>query len=207
MSDRLPTGLSPLDWRLGGGLLAGQIYAFVSPADSQSELIFELFGVTASAHIVSTVRPADELRAELEWVGVSTDQISVESCTAAELAADPGRWLTAPEQGYLILDPFDPLEHAADDAYLDILTAMRREVSDKNAVGLVHCLEEPEQSYRRRLTLKRVDGVMRLDMKVTTQSIENRLLITKYRNGRAEVEPIKLQLTDHVMLDTSRDIA
>lgn len=207
MSDRLPTGLSTLDWKLGGGLLAGQVYAFVSPADSQSELVFELFAATASAHIVSTLRPAEEIRAELDWVGVDPELVTVSSCTADTLAADPERWLTPPEGGYLILDPFDTVERLDGDDFLTVLTAMRRAVADKNAVGLVHCLEEPEQSYQRRLTLKRVDGVMRLDVRVTTQSIENRLLITKYRNGRAEDEPIKLRLTDHVTLDTSRDIA
>lgn len=207
MSDRLPTGLSTLDWKLGGGLLAGQVYAFVSPADSQSELVFELFAATASAHIVSTIRPAEEIRAELKWVGVPEDVVTVAGCTADELAAEPERWLTPPEGGYLILDPFDMVEQVDGDAFLNVLTTMRQVVAEKNAVGLIHCLEEPEQSYRRRLTLKRVDGVMRLEMRVTTQSIENRLLITKYRNGRAEDEPIKLRLTDHVTLDTSRDIA
>lgn len=207
MNDRLPTGLSVLDLRLGGGLLTKQLYAFVSPADSQSELIFELFSVTASAHIVSLIRPAEEIRAELKWIGVSEDEVTVVDCTAEELVEDPRRFLSAPEMGYLILDPFDPVEHFGDDDFLDVLTAMKQEVNEKNAVGLIHCLEEPVQSYPRRLTLKRVDGVARLEVELSTQAIENRLLITKYRNGRAETEPIKLRLTDHVMLDTSRDIA
>jgi DNA repair protein RadA/Sms len=207
MSERLPTGLSALDWKLGGGLLTKQLYAFVSPADSQSELLLELFAATKPAHIVSTLRPAAEIRAELDWVGVPDDAVTVSDCSAEELAADPERWLTPPEGGYLVLDPFDTVENEVGGASLHVLDAMRRAVDERNAVGLVHCLEEPTQSYQRRLTLKRVDGVMRLDVRTTTQSIETRLLVTKYRRGRAEIEPIKLRLTDHVTLDTSRDIA
>jgi DNA repair protein RadA/Sms len=71
---------------------------------------------------------------------------------------------------------------------------------------VIHCLGSQQDDARRR-TLRHADQVWTLVLKRGTLSIENRLYITKARNDAALTEPVKLRLTDQVMIDTSRDIA
>jgi len=44
-------------------------------------------------------------------------------------------------------------------------------------------------------------------VRMATLTIENRLYVTRVRGGAALDEPLKLKLTDGVVVDTSRDIA
>jgi hypothetical protein len=51
------------------------------------------------------------------------------------------------------------------------------------------------------------DVIFDLKTTVSGSEIENRLAVPKFRGGRALDETIKLQLTEQVTIDTSRDIA
>jgi hypothetical protein len=46
-----------------------------------------------------------------------------------------------------------------------------------------------------------------LHLTVTTLSAETRLAITNVRCGRPHLEPVTLELTDRIVVDSSRDIA
>jgi hypothetical protein len=49
--------------------------------------------------------------------------------------------------------------------------------------------------------------VRRLDQTVTPDAVESTLVVSKFRGGRALTEPITLELTDNVRVDTSRNVA
>ena len=51
------------------------------------------------------------------------------------------------------------------------------------------------------------DVVFQLETTVEGDRIENRLAVPKFRGGRAMSDVIKLELSDEVDIDTSRDIA
>jgi hypothetical protein len=59
----------------------------------------------------------------------------------------------------------------------------------------------------RRLTEHMADVVFDLQTDTSGSEIVNRLAVPKFRGGVALEETIKLQLTDGVTIDTSRDIA
>ena len=51
------------------------------------------------------------------------------------------------------------------------------------------------------------DAVFRLETEISGDTVSNRLAVPKLRGGRALADTVKLQLTDSVAIDTSRDIA
>ena len=207
MSGRLSTGLSILDRRLGGGIRAGNLVALVAPAEGQSELFLRQLVSTAPTTYVSLVRPAGEVLADFDAAGVSLDTVSVVECSPSDLASNPEKYLTVPEEGYVILDCMDLVETLDGNAHLPVLDTLCSRINEQRGVGVVLCLAEHSENLARRLTLHRADDVWQLQLVVTNLSIDNRLLVTKSRGSPAFVEPIKLKLTDRVSLDTSRDIA
>jgi hypothetical protein len=64
-----------------------------------------------------------------------------------------------------------------------------------------------EQIPLRWRTLARPDMVWELRQFEGTLAVETRLYITNDSHGEVLLEPVKLQLTDGVYIDTSRDIA
>ncbi|KPN31647.1 hypothetical protein SY89_02396 [Halolamina pelagica] len=59
----------------------------------------------------------------------------------------------------------------------------------------------------RDVTAHVADVVFDLQTTITNAEIENRLVVPKFRGGKALAEPIKLRLAESVNIDTSRDIA
>jgi DNA repair protein RadA/Sms len=196
---RLSTGVEVLDWTLDGGVPTGSLVALCAEADSQSHLLVAAVASAAPTTYFSTYRPAGDVRVD--------DDVDVRTLDADELRDDPDCIAAAvPEAGYVVVDRIDDVETLGADALQSVLDPLVAACRSQNAVALVHCLgdgDTPERS----LSLARSDLVMRLVTTVTSMSIDHRLVVTKFRGGRAPTEPIKLELTDHVSVDTSRDIA
>ena len=87
------------------------------------------------------------------------------------------------------------------------MNTLKRKLRETGSIGVLYCIDEENNPSLRSLTIKRVDTVWRLYLIVTTLSIENRLIISKFRGGSALREPIRLLLTDRVSIDTSQNIA
>jgi hypothetical protein len=49
--------------------------------------------------------------------------------------------------------------------------------------------------------------VLDLETETGDDAVESRLHVPKFRGGRALTEPLDLELTDGIAVDTSRDIA
>jgi hypothetical protein len=196
----LRTGMDPLDRRLRGGIPPGALLAFTAPPDTQSELLLEQVARTNEAAYVSTVRdPA--------VVNERPPEASVTGARHEELLSSPERFLSVPDGGCLVVDAVTALELSDDGStYGESLEAAASAARTADGVVLLHAHDpetEPPQRWR---TFAQSDITWRLSLVVNPLSIETRLVITKNREGTAPDEPLKLRLTDHVVVDTGRDI-
>lgn len=203
----LPFGLDALDRPLGGGLPGGKLSALVSPPESQSDLLLEQLAGTHEALYVSTNRPAQEVREQLDAIGDGATT-EVASVRPTDLLVDWRAHLEdVPSGGVVIVDRVNGLEVGDRDAYLDFLEELRGAAAANDAAVLLHCPGTESPPHLRSVTLGRADLAMELRMLFHPRKIETYLTVTKHRGGAARPEPIKLVLTDRIRVDTSRDIA
>jgi hypothetical protein len=196
----IPTGMDPLDRRLRGGVPPGTLLAFTAPPETQSELVLEEVARKNESTYVSTVRDASVVAERLP-------DTSVTGTTPGELLAAPEEFLSVPDGGCLVVDAVTALELSDDTAaYRAFLEAAADAAREANGLVLLHGHEPETEPPQRWLTYARADMTWRLSLVVNPLAVETRLSITKNRDGVALDEPLKLRLTDHVVVDTSRDI-
>lgn len=92
------------------------------------------------------------------------------------------------------------------DTYVDVLEAAARCNSEADGAVMLHAHQPDRQPRGRWLTLARADVTWRLSLFVSTLAVETRLAVTMNRHGSAMTEPLQFRLTDHLAVDTSRDI-
>jgi hypothetical protein len=208
-TDRFSTGLRFLDQQLDGGIVTGGTLALTSPPQSQAELLFSEFARETPMAYVSTLTddPTERLSVvdppEGRGRAVETTYRDPES-----ILEDPeGFAATLPENAYVVLDTVDALERGSRAAYLDVLTAVKRRMRDTDGIAVLHGLKGESIPQGRSLTLKRADHVWDLRLAVGSTEISTTLCITKSRENQAFDEPLPLELSDRVRIDTSRSIA
>lgn len=210
LNRRYSTGLPFLDSRLDGGIPIGKLLTLTAPAGSQSELLLYHLATSKPMLYISTTNPAEaELRTAIEATAIPAPlDLEFVHVTPQELLADPDRHLARirPES-FVAIDAIDGLERAEYDQYLSFVNGLKHRLRETDSVGVFHALDTEPIPASRRLTLKRTDYVWRLEQLVHSREINNRLLVTKARGGRALSEPIPLVISDHVRVDTSRRIA
>jgi KaiC/GvpD/RAD55 family RecA-like ATPase len=206
-STRVGLGVSVLDRAMGGGVAPGQVVALTAPAGTQSELFGRLLATRAPTRWVSTLRPAGEVRDDLEAVAPdAAANASVVHAPPDALLSDPQAALAGlPPGGHVVVDPVTPLERVDDDGLVDLLTAVKEAVVDSDGVALLHAVGGADAPGRE-TTLCRADETWRLDQRVEDAGVRTRFLVSKRRRGAAMTEPIRLELTDQVHVDHSRDI-
>lgn len=197
-----------LDRKLEGGLPAGSVVALTAPPASQSELLLHEFAAPRRTLYLTTERSAKAVREAFDGAAVPTSTPEVEELTgeapldrATELAG------TLAEGSTLIVDPVDPLERRDSARYRRFVNGLRARLVDTESIAVLHCLAGRSPPAGRDLTEHMADVVFALDTRVSGESVENRLAVPKFRGGRALPETIKLELTERVRIDTSRDIA
>jgi hypothetical protein len=203
---RIGLGVPVLDRAMSGGVAPGQVVALTAPAGAQSELFGRQLATRAHTRWVSTIRPAEEVRADLEAAAPEAARnASVVYASPEALLADPAAALEGvPPGANVVVDPITPLERN-DDRYLALLAAVKATVADTGGVALLHAVGG-EDAPGRETTLCRVDERWRLDQRVEDAGVRTRFLVSKRRRGAAMTEPVRLELTDHIHVDHSRDI-
>jgi hypothetical protein len=204
MTTRHSTGMSLLDRELNGGVPPGSMIALVAPPDIQTDPVLHGMARERPTVLGTTVRPAAEVTADYETVAPEVEVV--------ELGPDELTDLHTPlvgevgEEWTVLVDPIDGLERAEREPYLAFLNALKQRLVETGSVGLVRCAEGyGDHPPNRRETLERADLVWRLEQEVGRQ-VETQLLVTKFRGGAALVDPIDVELTDDITIDTSRDI-
>lgn len=207
MVGRLQTGIEVLDRKLDGGLPPGYVVAFLASPASQSELLlYELTAARGTLYL-STERSVDA-------VGTALDEsmAQVGNPTVRRVDEDPINQATQlidalPDGANLIVDPMDTLERESLRDYVDFLNALKASMLETGSIAVLHCLKGEDEPPNRTRTMHLADAVFDLETNTSGAEIENHLSIPKFRRGGAPTETIKLELTDEVAIDTSRDIA
>lgn len=193
----LSTGLSALDRKLRGGVPPGTLLAFLAPPDTQAELLIEQFARSNTTRYVTTVRDRSVVDERLP-------DAAVVGTTPGELLSSPEAALDVPEGGCLVVDAVTGMERDLD-GYRAFLETAAERARERNGVVLLYGHEGVDPPARW-LTLAQADMTWRLSLVVNPLAVETRLVVTKNREGTALTEPLKLRMTDHVAVDTSRDI-
>jgi hypothetical protein len=204
---RVGLGVPVLDRAMDGGVAPGQLVALTAPTGVQSELFGRRLASSAPTRWLSPLRPATEVRHELERVAPdAAANASVVHASPDALLSDPRAALSdLASGGNVVLDPLTPLERVDDDRYLDLLDAVKTAVTDSGGVALLHAVGGADGAGRR-TTLCRADETWRLDQRVEDAGVRTRFHVSKRRRGAAMTEPLRLELTDHIHVDHSRDI-
>ncbi|WP_435333528.1 RAD55 family ATPase [Haloarchaeobius sp. TZWWS8] len=205
MPPRFTTGMDTLDRLHEGGVPSGNVVALLAPPESQSELLVNMLTAQHEALYLSTTRTADAVE---DGLGRAATDTNVVYLGASPSPDDLTSALShVPENGLVVVDQQNPLEDVSRREYVSMVNALQRRLRESGSIAMLHCTGDRKSTPRRDVTLVAADIVWTLDLRLTTYAIENRLAVTKFRGGRALREPVKLQLTDGVRVDTSRDIA
>ena len=204
---RMETGVDVVDDYLGGGIPAGSLVAVVAPPQTQSELL--LYRITAQRQTLylSTLRNETSVKRAFnrQTIDVGNPMVAyAEPDTPFDEIGDVvGR---ANTETNIIVDTANTLERRDHVDYQSFLNKLHTYVQRTGSLGLLHC-HGTDPTGGRTVTLGMADIVFELRRDVTSSEIETALLVSKFRGGSALTEPIKLELTDDVTVDTSRDLA
>ena len=208
MASRLLTGIDILDQRLGGGIPAGSIVALCAPPANQAELILYEFTAPRETLYLTLDRTelvvADSLRRTATTTGGPTIQYIAED-TRIDQAIE--LFHNLPERSTLVVDPHTVIEDKERARFLEFMTQLRLHVINTKSLAVLHYLDGEAVPALCDTTEHMADVVFRLTTNAAGTQVENRLAVPKFRGGRALTETLKLQLTDRVEIDTSRDIA
>ncbi|MFB6194585.1 MAG: RAD55 family ATPase [Haloplanus sp.] len=207
MAGRLATGISVLDRQLDGGIPPGSILLLNADPASQSEsLLYEIASERGTLY-VTTVRSEQAVRDAVERYRGGIDRLTVRDAGDYPPIDNASRFVRdLPEEANLVLDVIDPLEETDSTRYRKFLNELQTHMVNTGSIAVLHAMRDDPPSNRP-LTKHMADVVFDLQTDTSGSQIVNRLAVPKFRGGSALEETIKLQLTDGVTIDTSRDIA
>ncbi|WP_135830542.1 RAD55 family ATPase [Halorussus halobius] len=208
MTRRLPTGIEVLDRKLDGGLPEGSVVTVSAPPASQAELLLYQFTAARETLYLSTDRDETAVAEALERTAERTGSPDVRRIQG-DAPLDHSRRLfrRLSEGSNLVVDPVDPLERQDGSRYRNFLNDLQNHLHNTGSLAFLHCLDGRSVADARDLTEHVADVVFQLHTEYSGDAVETRLAVPKFRGGRALPETIKLELTESVRIDTSRDIA
>ncbi|QLG47547.1 RAD55 family ATPase [Natrinema halophilum] len=207
MVGRLDTGINVLDRKLDGGLPPGCIVAFTAEPASQSELLlYELTAARGTLYL-STERSDDAVRHAIETSPSAVGSPTIRHVASESPIEEATRLIGAlPDGANLIVDTMDVLERCNTEDYIAFLNELKSQMLETGSIAVLHCLKGDEPANRSR-TYHAADAVFDLRTEIAGTELENHLTIPKFRGGSQPTDAIKLELTEEVAIDTSRDIA
>jgi KaiC/GvpD/RAD55 family RecA-like ATPase len=208
MSERLRTGINVLDRKLNGGIPAGSIVALTAQPASQAELFLYELTATRGTLYLSLDRTGDSVSNSIDDSNTMTGDPTVRDVTGDAPLDNATKLVSAlPESSNLIIDPVDVLERQEPTRYRNFMNELQNHIYNTGGLAVLHCLDGRSVPDLRDTTEHMADLVFQLDTSVKGDRIENRLAVPKFRGGQALSDIIKLELSDEVDIDTSRDIA
>lgn len=208
MDGGFTTGIRPLDRQLDGGVPPGSIILFTAPPASQSEQFLYKFSTPRKTLYSTTIRSRESIRDAIFRSPIQVgDEPEIEAHTDSQInqVKDALRRLEA--ESTLIVDTIDPLEHNDRSDYLYFLNDVQNELQNTNSIVILHAMKGEATSENRDVSKQMADVVFDLTQFVDGDEMVTKLTIPKYRGGSIPSEPIKLDLTEGITIDTSRDIA
>lgn len=208
MPERLPTGITPLDRELEGGIPGGSIVLLSADPASQSELFLYELTATRGTLYLTSIRSNQAVRDALERVPGRVGDPTVRDVGGDAPLDGANRLIhNLPERANLIIDVLDPLERQDETRYRGFLNELQTHMINTEGLAVLHAMTGGDVPVNRDLSKHMADVVFDLRTNVDGSEVVNRLAVPKFRGGRALEETIKLKLTEGVTIDTSRDIA
>lgn len=197
---RRPTGIDALDRKLGGGIPSGAMVVVETPPASNAGLLLErmLPAGTVPISVFPRASPARAIHHRPRGISVG---VNITAATLAALLRNlaVGRGVT--------FGPVDPLERGSVSRHRRLLETIMGHVHERNVIDFVHALNGRSIPDARDFTLYAADVVIQLEASRRGTTIETRLTVPKIRGGTPILEELKLEVTDEIAVDTSRDIA
>ena len=209
MATRLETGIEVLDRKLEGGIPAGSIVVLSAHPASQAELFLYELTATRGTLWLSLNRTAEAVTESIATTPTETGDPTVRHISGEAPLDNAGKLVSAlPETSNLILDPVDVLESQEPPSrFRSFMNDLQNHIFNTNSLAILHSLEGHSVPALRDTTEHFADVVFHLETDLSSDEVENRLAVPKFRGGRAPVETIKLDLVEEVDVDTTRDIA
>lgn len=208
MSGRLRTGIDVLDRKLDGGIPSGSLVALTAQPASQAELFLYELTATRGTLYLSLDRTGDAVSNNIDAAPTRTGDPTVRDVTGDAPLDNASKLVSAlPESSNLIVDPVNVLEAQEPTRYRNFLNQLQNHIYNTGSLAVLHCLDGRDVPPLRDTTEHMADIVFQLDTNVKGDRIENHLAVPKFRGGQALTDVIKLELSEEVDIDTSRDIA
>lgn len=208
--NRLSTGIDVLDEQLEGGIRPGSIVLLSAPPISQSEVLLAALTRPRPTLYLTTQRGVETTRQSLNWSGAELDRctlVSVDDSDPMPINQAYEFVERISDRSTLIIDTIDPLETAEPRRLWTFLNGVRSRLEETASLGVFNAMNGREVPPNRDVTEHFADVVFELKTDTRGEYIENRLYIPKVRGGKPLEEVIKVELTDGVSIDTSREIA
>lgn len=204
----LPTGLPLLDSHLEGGLYPGSIVTLTADPASQSEVLLAHLTNNRNTLYLSLQRTPESVRSTLSRSGADMSKIAVRFI-GPENALDEMCNLitTVEERANVVIDPVNAIERLSPHRLTSFFNAVQAHLISTSGLLVLHSLNGDDTSSNRGLTEYMSDVIFQLETEYFGDTVDNRLLVSKNRGGKPFPHAIKLQLTDKVAVDTSREIA
>lgn len=207
MTDELRTGIDLLDRKLGGGLPPGCIVALSAEPASQSELVLYELAAARPTLYITTMRSASSVRETIERVAPPGAEVVVAGLDERTPLADALELVEALlARSNVVVDPVEVLEWQGPVPYWRFLNELRDRLAATDSVAVLHCLDGREASVLRDVTEYMVDVLFELSTEIDGSRIETHLSIPKFRGSHSPEDVFKLDMTDRIDVDTSRNI-
>lgn len=204
---RLPTGIEVLDELLDGGIASGSLVVLSAAPASQSERFISRLTDARQTLYLTTVNSESAVRAFLDRTDVDPDTYTVRKVDDESLEDAYRLVRSMSHRSNLVVDTMDALEDANRSEYKSFVNAVRDHLEQIDSLGYLHCLDGRRVPAQRDTTEYMADVVFTLTTEFDGEEIVNRLLVPKVRGGGTVTSALKLDLSEGVAVDTSRDIA
>lgn len=208
MTRTFSTGVQALDRKLDGGIPAGTLVALLAEPASQAGLLISELAAREETVYLSSERSTTAVTAALREQQGTYDDVTVTRLDRDAPVIDAIDHVEdLPEESLCVVDPVEPLERTDPGQFRTFLDRLRSALARTDSIAVLHALEHGETPSQRYRTTYASDLVFEVVTDASDEEVETRLLVPKFRGGRALTDAVRLELTDTVRVDTSRDIA
>lgn len=209
MANEFRTGIQPLDRELPDGILPGSLVLLKARPDTQSELLLQTFANNKDTVYITVHRDKPLVEDALERSPFLTNMPHIIDISQSSPLDDLKKKIQSiPDGCYVLIDSIDLIEDRDSERYRTFLNEFQNALVNTNSVGIMHAYKYRNQSppESRVMTEGICDIIFNLQFSDEGDETNTRLVVSKFRGGKALDETVKVKLTDTVQVDTSRDI-
>lgn len=208
MAQDFHTGIQSLDRELPHGIPPGSLLLVKAQPDTQSELLLQSFANDSPSIYITTMRSKDAVEEQFENADFLSKKPEVYGVDQSSPLDELKEHLASfPEDCYIIIDSIDIIERQDKVRYQKFLTKLQEHMLKTDSVAILHGYKyDAEEPENRTITEGISDIIFNLVFEENSGEIETKLIVSKFRGGKALDEVVKIKLTDTVDVDTSHEI-